>query len=766
MARADGIIKLEEEEFTHSQRPTSTIAIPKPPPEQKVETKRYSSRQEPSNRPKQSRPFTRLIVSLAKLFHENKGKGIFRTPPAIRESPEKRDRNKMCAYHNDFGHNTDECRSLWYQVEAMLRKGMLSQYRAEPKNKASEEGGSKTMTGNIANEELLEINTIHGQLNLVEGKEARSRFEKRRAEKVRRINEITSTSESAKALEKITVISFTQKDMEGIEFPHNDALVVTLRVANSMVKRVMIDRGSSADVLFWSTFKIMKLDENEIQPNPTPIYAFEGTKAQPIEDVTLPVIAAVKSQEKSQHVRHLEEVFNIRRRYHMRLNPKAGQFLGQIVNNRGIEPNPSKVEALRNMPDPRTPRDVQDGSIWGPEQREAFEQLKKYLASPLTLTIPKQGEPLYLYMAVTEIAVNVVLLRKENSLQQPIFYVSKSLIEAEKRYPLAEKLVLALVTAKRKLRQYFEAHTIIVIADFLVECYPPNKQQENHDEVKEASNLDKAQWELYIDGSSNQAGARVGIVLSSLEGVDLEYSVRLDFPASNNVAEYKALVLGLQLARTLKVGHLIVHSNSRLIVGQTTEEYAAKDERIGAYQWLVKDLASRFEKIKFEQIPREMNVQVDRLAHTALASVEDMRVAPVELLSSPSIPIDPGVIQIDAEEETWMTPIMNYLTKGTQPNDLIEARKLRINAARQPAEELNLVVGPWPFAPWGMDIVGPLPTAVGGKKFVLLATDYFTKWVEAEAYKTVTQTDVIRFLWRNIICCFGIPKAIATDKGT
>ncbi|CAL9006221.1 unnamed protein product [Prunus brigantina] len=145
----------------------------------------------------------------------------------------------------------------------------------------------------------------------------------------------------------------------------------------------------------------MKLDEKEIQPNPTSIYVFEGTKAQPIGDVTLPVIAAcktlfvtfvvvdrlvnkmfknqidktievyiddmiVKNQEKSQHVRHLEEVFNILRRYCMRLNPKkcafgvlSGQFLGQIVNKRGIEPSPSKVEALWNIPDLRTPRDVQ-----------------------------------------------------------------------------------------------------------------------------------------------------------------------------------------------------------------------------------------------------------------------------------------------------------------------------------------------------------------------------------------------------------------------
>ncbi|XP_034225508.1 uncharacterized protein LOC117635271 [Prunus dulcis] len=358
-------------------------------------------------------------------------------------------------------------------------------------------------------------------------------------------------------------------------------------------------------------------------------------------------------------------------------------------------------------------------------------------------------------MVVTEIVVSAVLLREENSIQQPIFYVSKSLIEAEKRYTLAEKLVLALVTAKWKLRQYFEAHTIIVLTTQPIKAVM-SKPDLSGRVTKWAIEL--GAFDIRYQprtAQKGQAGAGVGIVLSLPEGVDLEYSVRLNFPTSNNVAEYEVLVLGLQLARTLKVGRLVVHSDSRLIVSHITDEYATKDERIGAYQRLVKDLASKFEKIEFKRILREMNVQADRLAHAASTSVEDMRVAPVELLSSPSIPIGPGVMQIDVEEETWMTLIMNYLTKGTQPSDPIEARKLRIKAAKALA-----------IARWGMDIVGPLPTAVGGKKFILLATDYFTKWVEAEAYKTVTQTDVVRFVWRNIFCRFGIPRAIVTDNRT
>lgn len=98
------------------------------------------------------------------------------------------------------------------------------------------------MIGNIVtNKELLDINTIHSRPNPTEGEEARSRFEKRQVEKAKSLYGIASASESIKALEKVRVISFTQKDMEGIEFPHNDALVVTLRIANSRVRKVMID---------------------------------------------------------------------------------------------------------------------------------------------------------------------------------------------------------------------------------------------------------------------------------------------------------------------------------------------------------------------------------------------------------------------------------------------------------------------------------------------------------------------------------------------
>ena len=82
-----------------------------------------------------------------------------------------------------------------------------------------------------------------------------------------------------------------------------------------------------------------------------------------------------------------------------------------------------------------------------------------------------------------------------------------------------------------------------------------------------------------------------------------------------------------------------------------------------------------------------------------------------------------------------------------------------------PSKTLNPITSPWPFAQWGMDIVGPLPIAAAQKKFLLVATDYFSKWVEVEAYVSIKDKDVTKFVWKNIICRFGIPQAIIADNG-
>ena len=86
--------------------------------------------------------------------------------------------------------------------------------------------------------------------------------------------------------------------------------------------------------------------------------------------------------------------------------------------------------------------------------------------------------------------------------------------------------------------------------------------------------------------------------------------------------------------------------------------------------------------------------------------------------------------------------------------------------SHQPCEVLHPILSPWPFTKWGMDIVGPLPQASGQRVFMLAMTDYFSKWIKAEAFKRVRDTEVISFIKRNILSRFGIPSEIVCDNGS
>ena len=84
---------------------------------------------------------------------------------------------------------------------------------------------------------------------------------------------------------------------------------------------------------------------------------------------------------------------------------------------------------------------------------------------------------------------------------------------------------------------------------------------------------------------------------------------------------------------------------------------------------------------------------------------------------------------------------------------------------KSPVQDLVSISSPWPFTQWGIDIVGPLPTAPAQKKLLLVATDYFSKWIEADAFLSIKDKDVTRFIWKNIVCWFGIQRSIVSDNG-
>ena len=84
---------------------------------------------------------------------------------------------------------------------------------------------------------------------------------------------------------------------------------------------------------------------------------------------------------------------------------------------------------------------------------------------------------------------------------------------------------------------------------------------------------------------------------------------------------------------------------------------------------------------------------------------------------------------------------------------------------RLPTNEITQMTSPWPFAVWGIDLIGELPTGRGGAKYAIVAVDYFTKWVEAEPLNKISSAKVINFLIKNILCRYGVPLKIVSDNG-
>ena len=637
----------------------------------------------------------------------------------------------------------------------------------------------------------------------------------------------------------------------------------------------------------------------------------------------------VKSLKAEDHITHLRDAFQILREYKMKLNPTkcsfgvtSGKFLGYIVTQRGIEASPEQVKAIMELESPKCVKDVQKltGRIaalnrfisrssdrnklfydilkknksfeWKEEHEKAFEELKQYLSSPQVLSKPQRGEKLYVYLAVTEVAVSVVLIREKDSNQLPIYYVSKTLLDAETRYSPTEKLVLSLVMASIKLRPYFESHSIIVrtnypmksimskpelsgrltrwlihlngydisyeprtaiksqaLADFVVDFTPTPSQEEEQEMLNVTSN---SKWLMHTDGASNQVGVGLGVVLKSPQGDRIAQAVRCTFKATNNEAEYEALIAGLLVARDLNVQEIEVICDSLLIVNQVTDSYVARDSKMKAYLEKVREIVKDFKHFEIKQVPRDANTQADALAN--LGSAIDPREytkIPFVYLDAPSIVKEADVLAVSSLDSnpSWVTPYLEWLQQGVLPEDKEEAKRLKVKAStftvkdnilfkwmssgiyarcvqenevqvvlrdihdgecgnhiggrnlakkasrmgyywptmnkdavefsrkcdacqrhgpipHLPSELLHPLTSPWPFMKWGMDIVGKLPPASGQRVYLLAMTDYFSKWIEAEAFKEVKDTQVISFIRRNILSRFGIPSTIVCDNGS
>jgi hypothetical protein len=95
-----------------------------------------------------------------------------------------------------------------------------------------------------------------------------------------------------------------------------------------------------------------------------------------------------------------------------------------------------------------------------------------------------------------------------------------------------------------------------------------------------------------------------------------------------------------------------------------------------------------------------------------------------------------------------------------------EGRQKCARDQKQPSSLTQLKQPTWPLQRWGLDLLGPLPPTQGNLKYVVVAVEYFSKWIEAKHLVTITSVTVQKFFWQNIVCCFRVPKTITVDNGT
>ena len=239
------------------------------PPQPKLQ-QRYSPHQ-----------YTPLMTSVSQVLREVQHERFLRWSSQMKLDPVRRDDTKYCEFHKDHGHRTDDCIQLKKEIEYLIRHGHLSRYVALEGREQVQPPPPRQPTPSQHQPPLGEIHVISRGF---EGGEESNSARKARLHSIR-TGETVEVQIVSKLPRLDTTITFSDFDMEGFQHPHDDSLVIKAIVANKIIHRVLVDNGSSAEIIFASAFDKMGIGREKLEPVNACLCGFSGERVLPLGSV-------------------------------------------------------------------------------------------------------------------------------------------------------------------------------------------------------------------------------------------------------------------------------------------------------------------------------------------------------------------------------------------------------------------------------------------------------------------------------------------------